>query len=110
MISAEALALAPAVTGLGSWLADIGERLMRGVLAADEALAEMRQHQAEADAEIAQALAGIKSDRAEVDELIERMPSAAAPPPAAPAPPPAAEPGAAPVVPAVVAPRATGEE
>lgn len=92
MIAAEALALAPAVTGLGSWLADIGERLMRGILSADQALVEMRQRQADTDKEIADALAGIKLDRARVDAAVERLPSAA-PPPAAP-PPPAAQPPA----------------
>lgn len=109
MISAEALALAPAVTGLGSWLADIGERLMRGIINADQALAEMRQRQADTDQEIAVALAGVKSDRAAIDAKIDKLPSAltpAAPPPpgpvprpAAPEPPPAPEASPTPPVP-----------
>lgn len=76
-LAPEVLALAPEIAGLGSWIGDIAERMIRGVLSADAARAELRQRYAETDKTMDELEAGLRDDRAVIDAKVDRLPTAA---------------------------------
>lgn len=68
--------MAAALTGFGSWVGDIAERLIRGQIDEADALAELRQRYEDAGREIATAQAAMMTSRAKIDAEIAKLPHA----------------------------------